>query len=153
LIGLVIEARPAGDPELVALMAEEQAELHALDGGVDGVVYPLDPSIEFLVALLDGVAVACGGLQHLDAGTAELKRMYVRPPYRRRGISRRVLAALEERAAAQGYAMARLETGTYLPAAVAFYRAAGYAEIPPYGQYIDNPFSVCFERRLAPGAA
>jgi putative acetyltransferase len=94
LSGVLIEPRHAGDPELATLLAEQQAELRLLDGGVDGVVYPLDPAIELLVAIVDDVAVGCGGLQRLDPATAEIKRMYVRPPHRRRGISRRVLTPL-----------------------------------------------------------
>src|SRR6266542_2782293 len=72
LAGVLIEHRPATDPELAALLAEQQAELRVLDGGVDGVVYPLDPAIELLVAVVDGVVVGCGGLQRLDETTAEI---------------------------------------------------------------------------------
>ena len=148
LAGVLIEHRPATDPELAALLAEQQAELRVLDGSVDGVVYPLDPAIELLVAVVDGVVVGCGGLQRLDETTAEIKRMYVRPPHRRRGISRRMLAALEALVMERGCTVVRLETGSYMPGAIAFYRSAGYEQIPPYGQYAGNPFSVCLERQL-----
>src|SRR6266545_4410509 len=126
LAGVLIEHRPATDPELAALLAEQQAELR----------------------VLDGVVVGCGGLQRLDETTAEIKRMYVRPPHRRRGISRRMLAALEALAMERGCTVVRLETGSYMPGAIAFYRSAGYEQIPPYGQYAGNPFSVCLERQL-----
>jgi GNAT superfamily N-acetyltransferase len=145
---MLIETRPAHDGELAALVAAQQRELAEADGGVDGLVYPVHEGIQYLVAVLDGRAVGCGGLQTLDADAAELKRMYVRPAYRGRGVGRHLLAALEEHGLAAGHRELRLETGTYLPAAVAFYRSCGYAPIPRYGEYVGNPFSVCFAKRL-----
>ncbi|HEV7965344.1 MAG TPA: GNAT family N-acetyltransferase, partial [Actinoplanes sp.] len=79
---------------------------------------------------------------------AEIKRMFVRPAYRGRGIARQLVVALEEEALAAGRPILRLETGTYLPAALALYRSAGYLPIPVFGEYVGNPFSVCFEKRL-----
>ena len=74
--------------------------------------------------------------------------MYVRPAYRGRGIARQLLAALEELAFRQGHSVVCLETGTYLPAAIGLYTSAGYDRIPVYGEYVDNPYSVCFAKRL-----
>jgi putative acetyltransferase len=132
--GVLIERRPANDPELATLVLAQQRELR------DGAAY--------LVCVTGGRAVACGAWQPLEPGVAELKRMYVRPAYRGRGIARQLVVALEEEALAAGYPVLRLETGTYLAAAVALYRSAGYAPIPVYGEYVGNPFSVCFEKRL-----
>ena len=73
--------------------------------------------------------------------------MYVRPAYRGRGIARQLLVALEEEALHAGYAQLRLETGTYLPAAIGLYRSAGYQPIAAYGEYVHNPYSVCFAKR------
>ena len=88
------------------------------------------------------------GVQSLDAATGELKRMYVRPAFRGRGIGRHLLAALEELAFQQGHSVLCLETGSYLPAAIGLYTSSGYRPIPVYGEYVDNPFSVCFAKRL-----
>jgi len=145
---VLIEARPVTDPELVTLLIAQQQEIVEADGGVDGVVYPVHDDVRHLVGVVDGRAVACGAVQALDAATGEIKRMYVRPAYRGRGIARQMLTALEEMAFAAGHTVLRLETGTYLPAAVALYSSAGYGRIPRYGEYVGNPYSLCFEKRL-----
>jgi putative acetyltransferase len=146
--GVLIEERAATDAELTALVTTQQRELREADGGLDGQVTVVHDDASYLVAVVDGRAVACGAVQRLDATTAEIKRMYVRPAYRGRGIARHLLAALEEYAIAAGHAVLRLETGTYLPAAIALYSSSGYQPIPVYGEYAGNPYSVCFEKRL-----
>jgi GNAT superfamily N-acetyltransferase len=103
----------------------------------------------YLVGVVAGRAVACGAWQAFEDGVAELKRMYVRPAFRGRGIARQMIVAIEEEALAAGRPVIRLETGDYLPAAIALYQSAGYREIPAYGPYVGNPYSVCFEKRLA----
>jgi GNAT superfamily N-acetyltransferase len=103
----------------------------------------------FVVARLDGRSVGCGGVRSLEGTIAEIKRMYVDPAARRRGIGRRILARLEDAAREAGYRTARLETGLARPEAIALYDAAGYQRIPPFGEYRDDPLSVCFEKRLA----
>jgi GNAT superfamily N-acetyltransferase len=147
---VLIETRPPTDPELTALVAAQQRELRDRElarGATDGSLATGDDA-RYLVVVVDGRAVACGAVQVLDPQTAELKRMYIRPAYRGRGIARQLLTALEELALAGGHPVLRLETGEYLYAAIALYTAAGYAPIPTYGQYVGNPFSVCFEKRL-----
>jgi GNAT superfamily N-acetyltransferase len=98
--------------------------------------------------VLSGRVVGCGAWQPLEPGVGEIKRMYVRPSFRGRGIARQLVVALEEEVLAAGRPVVRLETGTYLPSAIALYRSAGYLPIPAYGEYVGNPFSVCFEKRL-----
>jgi GNAT superfamily N-acetyltransferase len=102
----------------------------------------------FVVAVCDGVAVACGGLRLLSPGVAEIKRMYVDPTVRRRGIGALVLAFLEDRARAMGYGEAWLETGSEQPDAISLYAAAGYLPRPPYGEFKDDSRSRCFSRDL-----
>jgi putative acetyltransferase len=145
---VLIEHRPATDPELTALVMIQQREVRDADGGVDGLVYPVHDDAEYLVAVVGGRVVGCGAVQALDADSAEIKRMYVRPAYRGRGIARQLLAALEAYAAAGGHGELRLETGTYLPAAIALYTSSGYERIPAYGEYAGNPYSVCFAKRV-----
>lgn len=114
----------------------------------DAVVAPLGA---FLVARLDGEPVGCGALRPApigEAGTAEVKRMYVVPAARGRGVSRRLLAGLEEHAAALGYQRVILETGIRQPEAMALYESAGYQPIPNYGGYRDSPLSRCYAKAL-----
>ncbi|MFI6267047.1 GNAT family N-acetyltransferase [Micromonospora sp. NPDC051006] len=145
---MLIESRPATDPEIAALVTAQQRELREADGGLDGQATVTHDDIRYLAVVVNGRAVACGGLQTLDEGTGEIKRMYVRPAYRGRGIARQLLAALEELAFQRGHAVLCLETGTYLPAAIGLYTSCGYARIPVYGPYVDNPYSVCFAKQL-----
>lgn len=102
----------------------------------------------FLVAWLDDVAVACGGVRRHDARTGEVKRMYVIPDARRRGISRVVLTELEVRARTIGYIRLVLETGTRQPEAMALYESAGWEPITPYGPRSDASYSRCYAKSL-----
>lgn len=145
---MLIETRPADDPEIATLVLAQQRELRQADGGLDGQVTHVREDVRYLAVVAGGLAVACGGLQALDAGTGEIKRMYVRPAYRGRGIARQLLAALEELAFRHGHHTLCLETGTYLPAAIGLYTSCGYQPIPVYGEYVGNPYSVCFAKRL-----
>ena len=89
----------------------------------------------FLVARSGGVPAGCGAVRRLEAGDAEVKRMFVVPAHRGRGIGRAVLEALEREARALGVRRLVLETGTRQQAALALYRSAGYDPIPPFGDY------------------
>jgi GNAT superfamily N-acetyltransferase len=104
----------------------------------------------FLLARYEGVVVACGAVRPLDAGLAELKRMYVVPSARRRGFARRLLEELERVARDLDVRVLRLETGVHQPESVALYEGAGYRQIAPYGEYIGNTYSLCYEKQLAP---
>lgn len=100
------------------------------------------------MGLLDGDPVACGDLQRLEPVVGEVKRMYVCPAYRGRGLSRLILAAVEELAMRRGMRTLRLETGRFLPPALGLYTSSGYTEIPLFGQYIGRPTSICFEKSI-----
>jgi GNAT superfamily N-acetyltransferase len=136
------------------LAAALEAELLGRYGGVGGSggeppAADYEPPLgAFLVGYVDRKPVACGGVCRYDERTAELRRMYVAPDARGRGLSRRMLAALEEEARGLGYTVVRLETGERQPEAIGLYSAAGYGRIPRYGPYVDDERSVCFEKRL-----
>jgi putative acetyltransferase len=103
----------------------------------------------FLVVHLDGVPVGCGALRRIDAETGELKRMYVAPAARGTGLGRRLVDALEAEARALGIRRLVLETGTRQTAAIALYRATGFAPIPLYGEYLSSPeTSVCLGKEV-----
>jgi GNAT superfamily N-acetyltransferase len=74
--------------------------------------------------------------------------MYVDPPVRRRGIARMILARLEDAARESGYRSVRLETGLGQPEAMALYASADYRRIRPYGEYVGDPLSACYEKPL-----
>ncbi len=127
---MLIEPRTGTDPELHALIAEQQRELASVSGE-DETVYPVRTGATYLVGIVNGHAVACGAVVTLDPDTAEIKRMFVRPAFRGQGYSRAILAELEELAARAGYRVLRLETGGYLPVAISLYRSAGYRPVAP----------------------
>lgn len=150
-----IAIRPYDDPDVTRLVAEVQAEYVVMYGGQDAaVVDPAEfapPTGLFLVGLLDGVAVATGGWRRLaDAeGQAEIKRMYVVPGARRRGLAERVLAELERTAAEAGLTRLVLNTGPEQPAAVAMYERNGYRPVTPFGHYSCHPDALFFGKTLS----
>ena len=127
---VLIEARPVNDAELGTLMTALQRELQVAGGGLD---LTFEDGAQHLVGVVEGRAVACGALQRIDAQTGAIKRMYVRPAFRGRGIARQLLAALEEMALDAGHVVLRLEPGVYLPAALALLLSAGYGRTVTLG--------------------
>jgi GNAT superfamily N-acetyltransferase len=102
----------------------------------------------FVVARGDGEAIGCGALRKLDGTTGEVKRMYVAPAARRRGVGRQILARLESAAAELGISRLLLETGIHQKAAIALYTGAGFRPLPCWGEYASSSTSVCFEKML-----
>ena len=104
----------------------------------------------FLVAYLDGEPVGCVGWRGHgeDGGTAELKRMYVAPAARGRGVARGLLAAVEQDAAGHGRKRMILECGLRQPEAIALYQACGYHRIEDFGHYRDEPMVRSFARDI-----
>jgi GNAT superfamily N-acetyltransferase len=150
-----LEAR-AAPPDLgpgSELLAAMIAELRALYGppviGRTPSAHPDEmspPGGAFLVVYGDGEPVACGGVKRLDEGVGEIKRMYVRPEARSRGVARFLLGALEDAARELGYSCVRLDTGGEQPHARALYESAGYVAIPDYN---DNAYASYWgEKRL-----
>jgi putative acetyltransferase len=102
----------------------------------------------FLVAWHSEEPIGCAALIDLGGGSAELKRMFVRTRFRNQGIARQLLAAIEQQARDLGYTEIRLETGARQPEAVGLYESSGYTSIPKYGQYTEDPNSVCYAKSL-----
>lgn len=101
-----------------------------------------------LVAEVDGELVACGCWRAMEHDAAEVKRIYVLPAYRRRGIACNLLRVLEHDAARQGKTRAVLETGAEEFDALAFYQSCGYAFCEPFGAFIGDENCVTMEKRL-----
>ena len=106
------------------------------------------PSGALLVARDDGAAAGCVALRRLDSGTGEMKRMYVREPYRGSGLGRRLALAIIEEAKQRDYARIVLDTLPKLSAAIALYRELGFRETGPY-LASPTPAALCFELRIS----
>jgi GNAT superfamily N-acetyltransferase len=145
-----ISRRSFGDPVVQSLVAELQQEFVVRYGGPDET--PLDvtmfdpPQGTFLLGLLDTEPVAMGGWRRRPdvvalgrSVAAEIKRMYVAPAARGRGLARAVLAALEESARSAGADVMVLETGMKQPEAIALYESSGYVPVEGFGYYKDSP--------------
>ncbi len=144
-MGLEIRRLPLDSPEAATLGEGLQGEYLVRYGGTDQTpVAPAEfsaPHGVFLVAFLDGEPVGSGGFRTVAPGTAEIKRMYVRPAARGLGIARRILAELEQAAQAAGCLQLILETGSVQPEALALYLSCGYTTVPAFGIYRCEPGS------------
>ena len=164
---ITVTEEPYESPVAVALVQELLVELNERYADIDEADDPDDgdylaevtpamvraPHGRFLVAWLAGAPAGCGALKPLDSdpSVGEIKRMYTAPAARRRGVSRALLARLEEAAVELGYARVQLETGFAQPEALALYESHGWHRITPYGHYKGSAQSVCFAKELASG--
>ena len=159
--GLRIERRPITHPDAHRLVEEVQQEYVVRYGGRDET--PLEPAYfeaphgAFFVGYLGEEPVATGAWRMRSdvvvegrSRSAEIKRMYVAAPGRRRGLARRMLAHLESTARLAGAEVMVLETGDRQPEAIALYESAGYLAVPGFGFYRDSPVNRCFARLLTP---
>lgn len=149
---LVIREETPDQPEVVRLLAARDALLDAL--------YPpeschhldlgalMQPEVTFLVARRSGLAVGCAAVVRQGGGSGEIKSMFVDAAARGTGVGRALLTAVEDAARAEGISTLRLETGVHQREALGLYRAAGYREIGPFGEYRSDPLSVFMEKRL-----
>ncbi|MCS0639329.1 GNAT family N-acetyltransferase [Streptomyces sp. LP05-1] len=158
---MIIRPTAFDHPDAVKLNDEVQLE-YARRYGDEGDLTPLDPSmfraphgLYLLVYDPFERPVATGGWRRQDLngegyadGDAELKRMYVIPEARGRGLARRVLAELEEDARAAGRVRMVLETGDMQPEAIALYVSSGYAPCAKFGYYREYPSSRCYAKLL-----
>jgi GNAT superfamily N-acetyltransferase len=143
-----IRSVPADQPpasDLLEAMVVEVGELYGT-GRIDNPEAPsaspaeLTPPRGDFVVVYDtsGRAVAGGAVKGLGDGVGEIKRMYVVPEARGRGVARVLLRALEDAARRLGFTRARLDTGRLQPQAQALYESAGYRAIPDYN---GNPYA------------
>jgi putative acetyltransferase len=139
-------------PDAEELRAAQRADIVARYGGdFEPGHKPTAADIAVFVVAYDGeTPIGCGAFRDLtdEQPTVEVKRMYVRPEYRGRKIGQLILRDLETRAGDRGATRVRLETGTQQPEAVRLYEGAGYRQIPNFGDYVDAPASLCYERIL-----
>ncbi len=143
-------AAPATRDLIAALDAELLLRYpNELPNGIDADAFRAAEGC-MVLAWIDGVAVGCAAFRPLAPDTIEIKRVFVRAGQRGRGVSKQLLAWLEQRALQRGFIRAVLETGVLQPEAIALYRSAGYTPIACFTPYTDNPSSVCFGKDLDP---
>lgn len=109
------------------------------------------PQARFLGACVEDELVACGAVKLMndDGEYGEIKRVFVLPEHRGRGLARAIMYELENILRRESIALARLETGIAQPEALGLYRALGYRERPPFGAYAPDPLSLFMEKSLA----
>lgn len=106
-------------------------------------------AIKYVVVAYDNdTAVGCGAIKEYEGNLMEIKRMFVLPEERGKGIASVVLKELENWTIELGYPKCILETGIKQPEAIRLYEKNNYQRIPNYGQYAEVESSVCFEKHL-----
>jgi GNAT superfamily N-acetyltransferase len=174
LVGVSIENVGWEHGEAVRLRTEQQREIDAryAQPGVPAVTSgpdprdQVDPSIVFATLLLrvDGEPAGHAAMRDLSGrddhqgglhpdGTAEVKRVYVAPGFRGRGLSRTLMQAVEDVARAAGVRHLILESGLMQPESLGLYLRLGYDPVEPFGVFADEPDSRCFGKWLVPDAS
>jgi putative acetyltransferase len=138
-------------PEVIALIEALDAYQQALyppeSNHLLDIARLTQPDTLFCVARVAGTPIGCGAAV-LHGEWGEIKRMFVLPEGRGRGLGRQILAFLEAELASRSINWARLETGIRQSEALALYTRMGYREIGPFGAYAPDPLSVFMEKRL-----
>ncbi len=147
-----VRAEDPGDAEIAALLEQGERYAAGLYPAESNHFLPIDalrqPNVRFVVARNDsGVAIGTGALVVND-DWAEIKRMWVVPEARGKGISKAILADLEAYARSRGAFLLRLETGTKNREALILYGRAGYVSCEPFDVYLPDPLSVFMEKQL-----
>ena len=143
-------------PAAMSLILALNAELSAIYPEAGATHFRLDAEEvaegrgAFLVAYLGDQPIGCGAIRKLDAETAEFKRMFVTPANRGKGVGAAIVKALESEAQRLRIRRIVLETGIRNPAALALYAKIGFVRIPPFGEYLSSPLSVCMAKILEP---
>ena len=108
----------------------------------------LQEAVAFFVMRHEGTGAGCGGVKLFGTEYGEVKRMYIRPHFRGLGLGRLMLNHLAEYARQHRVGVLRLETGIYQTEAIGLYERWGFARIPPFGEYKEDPLSLFFEKRI-----
>jgi putative acetyltransferase len=143
------------EPEAVQLLRASEEYLLSLyppeSAYLESVPELALPHVAFFGAFARGELVACGAVKRMedDGVYGEIKRVFVLPPARGRGLAKRIMAQIESHAAGAGLSLLRLETGVHQPEALALYRALGYRERGRFGAYRLDPLSVFMEKSLS----
>jgi putative acetyltransferase len=136
-----------------ALIADLEAELEPLYPRKSRHGYSVEQllaeAVAFFLIREGGIPAGCGGIKLVGGEYGELKRMYVRPQFRGVGLAKLMLNHLTEYAQGQGIGLLRLETGIHQHAAIGLYEREGFRRISHFGEYLEDPLSRFYEKRLA----
>lgn len=141
-------------PEIAALLQAHLDDMHRHSPPESVHALELDslrgPDISFWTVWDEGVLMGCGALRELDARHGEIKSMRTDERYRRRGVATVLLDHIIEEARRRGYTRLSLETGTpaAFDAARLLYTSRGFTLCPPFGDYREDPYSVCMTLAL-----
>jgi putative acetyltransferase len=134
--------------ELVKYLDADLAEKDGADHSFYSQFNKINKIKHAVVAYENGLPIGCGAIKEYDPTTMEVKRMYILPESRGKGIGGRILGELEKWAAELAYEKCILETGKRQPEAIGLYKKSGYKIIPNYGQYLGIDNSVCFGKSI-----
>jgi putative acetyltransferase len=150
-------------PVVIAQEDPENADSVMLISELDAYLIPLYPdeschgyspkrlakeNIPFFILRLDNEPAACGAVKLINEGYGEIKRVYVRPKFRRKGLGKTIVKHLENYAAQKGAQLIRLESGINQPEALALYEEMKYTRIPAFPPYLEDPLSVFYEKKI-----
>src|SRR3954468_3833103 len=134
---LIVQERP-DSADAIELVSALEAVLEALYPQESRHGFSVDKlvreGVAFFVARVDGVPAGCGGVLPVGTEYGEIKRMYVRPTFRGRGIGKLMLQHLADYSQARGVDVLRLETGIHQVDAIRLYEHFGFTRIPPFGR-------------------
>ncbi|WP_294214289.1 GNAT family N-acetyltransferase [uncultured Chryseobacterium sp.] len=134
--------------DLVRLLDADLAVRNGDDHAFFSQFNKIDMIRNCVVIYVENIPAACGAFKKWDDSTAEIKRMYTHPDFRKRGLATVIVRELEIWAKELNYTSAILETSLQQNEAISVYEKSGYLRIPNYGQYIGIDKSVCYEKVL-----
>lgn len=146
---LAIIRTTSDNADFVELVRQLDADLAVRDGDEHAFYNQfnhLDKIKHVVVAYSEDRPVGCGAIRSKNKEATEVKRMYVIPEERGKGIASQILTALEDWAIDLSFKKCLLETGKKQPEAIALYKNSNYRIIPNFDPYIGKENSVCFEK-------
>jgi GNAT superfamily N-acetyltransferase len=149
----MIKRTNSQDSDFISLVTKLDKELAMRDGDDHSFFAQfnkIDKINHVVIIFNNNLPVGCGAIKHYEFGVMEIKRMFVLPEYRGKGIASKILLELENWTKEIGYMKCILETGKRQPEAISLYKKCNYEIIPNYGQYINIENSVCFQKVLLP---
>jgi len=148
---IITSENPAA-PDVANLIAELDTHLEPLYPSESRHCFSVQKlvadSVAFFVIRVDGAPAGCAGIKLFGSDYGEVKRMYVRPEFRGVGLAKLLLDNLADYARKYGAETLRLETGVFQHAAISLYEHVGFKRIPPFGEYREDPVSLCYEKRI-----